>query len=898
MAARFSVGLRRAAMVAGAFVALAAPFSACGDSGDSDGMNGDASADGAGQGQTDARSDADVEIAFDGAATPLCVPHESIGQSPTDALSDPLGTATVTLTGAPGCERAFQLASTAKRRDDLPSSPRTVRELAGWPTTQTGSDLFDALYALALEEVRENSVDAISDGAFNGGQPLACPPGGCFETGRLWKYVWTRDTAYATRLGLAALDPRRSKNSLEFKISDRRTGGLPEIVQDTGSGGSYPVSSDRVTWAMGAWEVLKFLSGPERTQFRDRALEALRNTIDRDRQVVYDPVDRLYRGEQSFLDWREQTYGPWTSTDVVPIAASKTLSTNIAHLRALEVLSGLGFEAGDAALASRVGAWATDLRTRIHERFKLPASPLYSTMIPSELDPAPLGSFDLLGSAFVVLHQIGNAQDRAGVVAAYPHLPLGAPVIWPAQKLPPIYHNRADWPFVTAFWALAARQVRNDAAVDRAAESLVRGAALNLSNMENLEMVTGAPWVDDGPKSGPTVNSQRQLWSVAAYVAFVHSVVFGADASQNGIRFLPYVTRRMRHAWFQNAGTIVLNNFPYRGRFITVVVRLPAPSSERVGAYTIERIRLNGVTVSDDFIPEANLGSRNWLEVILQDRVEAGASIQESQTSDAAIFAPNPPNVTQVAANGASLVVGLDPAGEPTAGITFDIYRDGQAIAKGVPGSQASYVDATANGTAAPSHCYAVQSVSVATGAVSHRSRPVCYWGAGSARVQTIAASAMTNVGGSLTTAYGKTFYQAWGDPGHALTAASFTPSFSGPHWLQVVYGNGSAPVSTGITCGVKRITVYDTSNDAIVGSGKLVMPATGDWSIWRDSTVVPINLSSQKTYRIVIDHGPVSDNMSSFSHFGAYGGAGGAGGALSHVNIAELKLLARSGAP
>ena len=41
----------------------------------------------------------------------------------------------------------------------------------------------------------------------------------------------------------------------------------------------------------------------------------------------------------------------------------------------------------------------------------------------------------------------------------------------------------------------------------------MRGAALNLSNMENLEVTTGKAWVEDGPYSGPVVNSQRQLSS-------------------------------------------------------------------------------------------------------------------------------------------------------------------------------------------------------------------------------------------------------------------------------------------------------------------------------------------------------------------------------------------------
>ena len=143
---------------------------------------------------------------------------------------------------------------------------------AGWPSVSTQNDMFDALYALALEEVRQCSVSAIQDGAYNGGNPMSCAPGGCFETGRLWTFAWTRDTAYAVDLGLAALDPTRARNTLEFKLSELRGGGDLQIVQDTGSGGSYPVSSDRVVWALGAWRVAQFLSGAERDGLRGPSL--------------------------------------------------------------------------------------------------------------------------------------------------------------------------------------------------------------------------------------------------------------------------------------------------------------------------------------------------------------------------------------------------------------------------------------------------------------------------------------------------------------------------------------------------------------------------------------------------------------------------------------------------
>src|SRR5690606_12376883 len=164
---------------------------------------------------------------------------------------DEAGRAVVVPAGSP-CARRFTLRTTAALRDGEPDNPRVVLERPGQPALRTGSDLFDALYALALAEVREASVASIRDDAFGGGQPLPCPPGGCFETGRLWTYVWTRDTAYAVDLALAAIDPLRARNSLELKLSERRGGGDVQVVQDTGSGGSYPISTDRVAWAYGA----------------------------------------------------------------------------------------------------------------------------------------------------------------------------------------------------------------------------------------------------------------------------------------------------------------------------------------------------------------------------------------------------------------------------------------------------------------------------------------------------------------------------------------------------------------------------------------------------------------------------------------------------------------------
>jgi hypothetical protein len=824
---------------------------------------------------------------------PACVVAE--GDAPPDGaeLTDDLGEATVTVSGE-GCARTFSLASSAARRDDLPASPRAIREQAGRPSLQTTSPLFDALYQLALDEAAEDSVAAIQDYAFNDGAALACPEGGCFETGRKWTYVWTRDTSYATNLGLAWVDPVRAKNSLELKLSTRRDGSDLQIVQDTGSGGSYPVSTDRAVWALGAGEALQHLVGPARTAFRDRALEAARNTIEHDRAVIFDPADGLYRGEQSFLDWREQSYPGWTAGDTTPIATSKSLSTNVAHLALLELAAALASEAGDSATAGAMKERAAALRDAVRARFWLEDERQLSTFVTTELDGAPSRRFDLLGTSLAVLFDVVTGEQAKAAIAGYPTLPKGPPVIFPQQKETAIYHNRAIWPFVTAYWARAAKRVENDAAVTAAIRSLVRGAALNLSNMENLELVTGAPFLEDGAYSGPVVNSQRQLWSVAGYLGAVNGVLFGVEAVSGGVRVAPFVPRALKSALFGGARTSALNDLPLRGKRLSVVLRLPEADGAG-GAYVVVARRLNGAPLDGDVITDDRLAERNLVEVELGPATAPAAAVRtiEDVSDYRTLFAPRTPSVTSVALSGGKIAVTADFAGESPSEITWSVYRDGARVASGLGANAAAWADASTSGDASPSHCYTVETRWGTGGNVSQHSKPACFWGSGASRIASIPATSFVVTGGSQVSAYGRTFYEAWGDPGHEL-AATFSATRTGPHLVQAVYGNGAGPINTGVTCAVKEVVVEELPAETAIATGFLVMPQRGDWASWGDSSFVRATLTAGKSYRVRVRSDDLSVNMSAFQHFAAYtGGIGGKSGPFFRVNVAELKILA-----
>ncbi len=397
-----------------------------------------------------------------------------------------------------------------------------VRIAAQPMRSRTGSVMFDALFALAQQEMHQDRVDAIRDPAFDDGRPVACE---CFRTGAKWPYVWTRDVSFAADLALARLDPQRTRQSLRFKLSEARDGHTPGlfVAQDTGSGGSWPISSDRVVWFLAARHLL------DDEAFATQVWQALQGTLAQDRAMVFDERVGLYRGETSFLDWREQTYPDWTREDVRFIGDSFALSTNVLHYQALRLGEQLANVHGDAARASDYKSWADALARQIDMRFWREDAGQYMSYIGEAAHPVPYAKYDLLATSLGVLAGVLPPARARRALAGYPATAAGSPVVWPQEARQPVYHNRGIWPFVSAYSLRAARVLDDAPRIALEIRSLMRGAALAGSNMENYELLTQAVHVDEGALSGPVVNSTQQLWSVAGYLAMVREGVFGVE---------------------------------------------------------------------------------------------------------------------------------------------------------------------------------------------------------------------------------------------------------------------------------------------------------------------------------------------------------------------------------
>lgn len=789
--------------------------------------------------------------------------------------------------------RTFALTSTQFQRDEKPKW-RRVTEVDTLPRVNTGNVLFDALFAMAVDDMQQDSVDEIRDGNYNVGAAIPCA---CFETGEKWNYVWTRDLSYAAHLALGYLDTPRVVNSLLFKTSGFRAGvsaplAVPadttQIIQDTGSGGSWPVSTDRVSWSAAAETVLDSLHGDARADFAKKAYAALRGTVEADRVAAYDPQVGLYGGEQSYLDWRTQTYAPWITNNLAHMAASKALSTNVMHYQALRLTARLAREYRALALAEKYEGWAENLKHQINQTLWLDEQGLYASMTTAAEDPAPLQQYDMLGSALAIVYGVASPQQAARIMANYPHAPYGVPVYYPQQPNVYVYHNRSVWPFVTGYALRAAKQIHHVQAANHAIQSLMRGAALNLSNMENFEWLTLKPWYDDGP----AINSRRQLWSVGAYLGMTLETVFGYQVTADGVRIAPFLTSALRQQLGEQA---ILHNLTYQHKQISIRLHLPEQTEADVnGYYPVASVSLNGAPVTGHISAAMLMDAVNTIEV------RFGEAVKDSQTltlvpevdplshTAPAVYAPTVPVLDSIKLVDDKFVVQFSDAANPAvAKVRYNIYHNGQQV---VNNHEGLVWQDTRTARADVRHCFAVQAVFVESGNQSLHSEPHCYEAEAVQIIPVTDARVASNISVTPASAtLAKPSLLEWGKPTDSLHIKPITIDQAGHYAWQFIYNNRQSTIDSGVTAALKVMKITDTKGKE-VATGVVVMPNVEDRDgayPLRASTAVVTHLE-QGDYQLSLHD---FFNMSYLASNQTYAGSGGKTGPVNTASITELKI-------
>lgn len=438
-----------------------------------------------------------------------------------------------------------------KRKNDLSSYPRL----------HSTNMLHEAIFNMGLDEM----VNAVE-------------PDTTLRTGKEWSGVWTRDVSYSIILSMAYMQPQASMISLMKKVNAEG-----QIIQDTGSGGAWPISTDRMIWVVAAYEIYKVTG--DRKWLETIYPIALRS-IAKDRNTIIDAESGLVKGETSFIDWREQSYPKWMQT--VDISQSEALGTNVLYAAALDATADMAGSLGHKKEASELKADAKKLVAAINDTFWMSDKGYYGMYTYGRNNKILNPRAETLGEALSILYDIAPASRRDSISRNNPDTPFGTAIFYPQIADMPNYHNNALWPFVGSYWALAQAKAKNEEGTLRAIGAVYRPAALFATNKENFNLDNGDIFTE--------LNSSNMLWSLSGNIALTTRILFGIHFEEKGLRIEPFVPETL-------GGTRSLDNFTYRGAALNITVngygakvaRLSINGKEFNPELTIPASRLKGI---------------------------------------------------------------------------------------------------------------------------------------------------------------------------------------------------------------------------------------------------------------------------------------------------------------
>jgi hypothetical protein len=394
---------------------------------------------------------------------------------------------------------------------------------------------------------------------------------------------------------MAYMQPKVAMNSLRRKVNTRK-----RIIQDTGTGGAWPISTDRMIWAAAAWEIY-LVTGDE--AWMKEAYEVIKNSLFDDYNVAYDETTGLVKGESSFLDWREQTYPKWMQP--ADIFESECLGTNAVHFQANTVAAKMGRLLNDST-GSLFLEKAEGIKIGINKYLWSSENSYYGQYRYGRVSKMLSPRSEALGEALSVVFDIADPDRQKKIVASTPIVDFGIPCIYPQIPSIPPYHNNGIWPFVQTFWLWAGAKAKNEQSVMESIAAIYRPSALFLTNKENFVAASG-------DYSGTVINSSNMLWSLSGNISLVHKVLFGIRFNESGLAFEPFVPAPLK-------GDRSLKNFHYRGAVIDI---------EMTGfGDSVSSFILDGQIQKVNTLP-ANLTGKHSIKMVMNNMISTLGTINK-----------------------------------------------------------------------------------------------------------------------------------------------------------------------------------------------------------------------------------------------------------------------------
>ena len=669
-------------------------------------------------------------------------------------------------------------------------------DISAYPQLHTPDMLYTAVYNMGLDEM-VNAVEADTT----------------LRTGKEWAGVWTRDASYSILLSMAYMQPEASRISLDKKVDSQG-----RIIQDTGSGGAWPVSSDRQIWTVAAWEVYK-ATGDKK--WLKHAFEVAQRSLLTDEATIYDTATGLVRGETSFIDWREQSHPKWMQC--ADIYSTLTLSTSIVHARAWESLAGMASELGMKKQAAQYLERAKTISEAINKYLWMPDKGYYAMYLYGRDNQTLNPRAETLGESLAIVWGIADKERAVSITENNPVPPFGPGIFYPQIADMPPYHNNSLWPWVDAWWTIANAKAGNEQGVLHGFGALVRPAALFCTNKENLVL--------DNGDIATELNSSNMLWCLAGNLALTHKVLFGIDYHADGLAFTPFVPQVL-------GDTRSLTNFKYRDALLDITI-------SGYGA-NIKSFKVNGKEQAP-FIAAAKAKGNLKVEIVMDSQ-------------------PIPPlsvNTVDNAKSPITPIVRIDGNVLSWQSIEYInhyiVLRNGNPIAE----TRSTTYKVTEPGE--------YQVIGVADdGIQSFASEPVSNRLAIVVELpgeNTIVHSDEIPMDYRPTTAV--TGYEGVGfvelDKKSAPLDVMVDVPEEGDYFLTLRYANGNGPVNTENRCGIRTVSVDG------VPTGIVVLPqrGRGNWDDWGFSNSLLLNGLTPGEHVITISYLPENENMNiTTNHF------------------------------
>lgn len=659
---------------------------------------------------------------------------------------------------------------------------KLTKNTSAFPHYTSSYPISDAIYNMATEEMM-NAVE----------------PDSTFRTGKEWAGVWTRDISYSIILSMAYLQPKVAKYSLLQKVKNNR------IIQDTGTGGAYPTSTDRIIWAVAAWELYKSTGDKD---WLCQAFGIIKNSIEDDLKNAYDPSTGLVKGESSFLDWREETYPRWMQP--ADIYESECLGTNAVHFQANIVVSEMATLLNEPIVAAKHNRIAQQIKAGINQYLWLSDKGYYGQYLYGRNFKTISPRSEALGEALCVWFGIADKERQQSVISHVPVMDYGISCIYPQIPGIPPYHNNAVWPFVQTFWGLASAKAGNEKSVMECIAAVYRPAALFLTNKENFV-------ADNGDFAGTQINSSNMLWSLSGSLAIVQRVLFGIEFGKDSLNFHPFVPKAF-------AGSRSLTNFRYRNAVLNIQME---GFGNQIRSFELDG-KANVAALS------STLSGKHSVIIILTDQAFPDANIQKV------------PNYTTVETPVVTFNSGLLSWSPIEGAKAYTVLRNGKILTQFAQTSLKIKAKGYAEYQVLAIDCNNVSSFASEPLIVASEDAQQLY------EAERYAPKSLLN----YKNFRGDGFVEINKTQNRVLAVPINVPK-SGLYSVSFRYANGNGPVNTENKCAIRTFKADGKY------SGTVILPqrGTNEWSNWGNTNSVQLKLT-KGSHRLELVLEPQNENM------------------------------------